>query len=157
MPAVSNIVTNGNCTGTKNVLKGTVRFGLSLVSSLLSSRRYYCSESKTILYLDTVYCKILLCVSVEINPFKHQYFSTQTNLVYLSLVYVTMITGTRRESTVVRGVTGVQIADFRLELRYIEFDDIYQFFIIVTIMAVTKYSKQPTKLSTKKSPKLRSF
>ena len=92
--AVSN-VTNGNGTGTKNVLKGTVRFGLGLVSSLLSSRRYYCSESKTILYLDTVYCKFLLYVSVEINPFKHRYFSTQTNLVYLGLVYVAMITGTR--------------------------------------------------------------
>ena len=45
VPAVSNIVTNGNGTGTKNVIKGTVRFGLSLVSSLLSSWRYYCSES----------------------------------------------------------------------------------------------------------------
>ena len=98
-----------------------MRFALSLVSSLLSSWRYYCSESKTILYLDTVYCKFLLYVSVEINKFKHQYFSTQINLVYLGLVYVTMITGTR--STVVRGVTGVYIADFRLELRYIELDD----------------------------------
>ena len=36
VPAVSNIVTNGNGTGTKNVLKGSVRLGLSLVSSLLS-------------------------------------------------------------------------------------------------------------------------
>ena len=35
--AVSNVVTNGNGTGTKNVLKGTVRLGLSLVSSLLST------------------------------------------------------------------------------------------------------------------------
>ena len=93
--------------GTINVLKLTVHFGLSLVSILLSSRHYYCSEIKTILYLDTVYCKFLLYVSVEINPFTHQYFSTQTNLVYLGLVYVTMITGTRRESTVVRGIAGV--------------------------------------------------
>ena len=69
--AVSNIVTTGNSTSTKNVLKGTVRFGLSLVSSFQSSRRYYCNESKTILYLDTVYCKFLLYVSVEINSFKH--------------------------------------------------------------------------------------
>ena len=37
MPAVSNIVTNGNGTGPKNVLKGTLRLGLSLVSSLLST------------------------------------------------------------------------------------------------------------------------
>ena len=36
VPAVSNVVTNGNGTGTKNVLKGTVCLGLSLVSSLLS-------------------------------------------------------------------------------------------------------------------------
>ena len=35
VPAVSNVVTNGNDTGTKNDLKGTVRFGLSLISSLL--------------------------------------------------------------------------------------------------------------------------
>ena len=37
VPAVSNIVTNGSGMGTKNVLKGTVHFGLSSVSSLLSS------------------------------------------------------------------------------------------------------------------------
>ena len=95
VPAVSNVVINGNGTGTKNVFKGTVRFGLSLVSSLLSSRHYYCSESKIILYLDTVHCKCLLYVSIEINSFKYRYFSTQTNLVYLGLRYVTMITGTR--------------------------------------------------------------
>ena len=107
MLAVSNVVSIGNGTGTKNVLKGTVRFGLSLVSSLPSSQGYYCRESKITLYLDTVYCKFLLYVSVEINPFKHRYFSTQTNLVYLGLVHVTMITETRSESTVVRDVTGV--------------------------------------------------
>ena len=37
VPAVSNVVTNGNGTGTKNVLKETVRLGLSLVYSLLST------------------------------------------------------------------------------------------------------------------------
>ena len=37
MPAVSNVVTNGNGMDTKNVLKGTVRLGLCLVSSLLST------------------------------------------------------------------------------------------------------------------------
>ena len=37
VPAVSNVVTNGNGTGTKYVLKGTVSLGLSLVSSLLST------------------------------------------------------------------------------------------------------------------------
>ena len=49
------------------------------------------------------------------------------------------------------------MVDFRLELRYIELDDLYQLFFIDTIMAVTNYSKQPTKPSTTKSPKLRSF
>ena len=108
MPVVSNVVTNGNGVGTNHVLKGTVRYGLSLVSSLLSSRRYYCSESKTILYLDMVYHKFLLYVNVEINTLKHLCLSTQTNLVYLGLVFVNMITRTRSESTVVlRGVTGV--------------------------------------------------
>ena len=37
VPAVTNVVTNGNGKGTKNVLKGTVRLGLSLVSSLPST------------------------------------------------------------------------------------------------------------------------
>ena len=37
VPAVSNIVTTGNSTGTKNILNGTVPLGLSLVSSLLFS------------------------------------------------------------------------------------------------------------------------
>ena len=37
VPAVSNIVTNRNGTGTKNVLKGTVHLGLCLVSNLLST------------------------------------------------------------------------------------------------------------------------
>ena len=33
VPAVSNIVTNGNGTGTKTILKGTVRLGLSCIQS----------------------------------------------------------------------------------------------------------------------------
>ena len=37
VPAVSNIVNNGNGTGTKNLSKATVRLGLCLVSSLLST------------------------------------------------------------------------------------------------------------------------
>ena len=37
VPAVSNVVTNGNDMGIKNVLKGTVRLGLSLLSCLLST------------------------------------------------------------------------------------------------------------------------
>ena len=42
-----------------------------------------------------------------------------------------------------RGLIGVYIADFHLELRYIEIDDLYQLFVIDTIMAVTKYSNLP--------------
>ena len=72
-----------------------------------------------------VYCKCLHYVCVEINPLFHRCFSTQTNLVYLGLVYVTMNTGTHSESIVVlRCVTGVSIADFHLELRYIKRDDL---------------------------------
>ena len=37
VPAVLNVVTTGNGTGTEKVLNGTVRLGLSLVSSLLST------------------------------------------------------------------------------------------------------------------------
>ena len=37
VPAVSNVVTNGNGMGAKNVLKGTACLGLSLVSGLLST------------------------------------------------------------------------------------------------------------------------
>ena len=77
VPAVSNVVTYANGTGTKNVLKRTVRFG----SPVFCLRRYYCSESKSILYLDTVYCKFLLYVSVEIDPFsceQNRHFSTQS-------------------------------------------------------------------------------
>ena len=36
------------------------------------------------------------------------------------------------------------MADFHLELRYIELYDLYQFLVIDTIMAVTKYSNQPS-------------
>ena len=36
------------------------------------------------------------------------------------------------------GVTGVYIADFRLELQYIDIDDLSRLFVIETIMAVTK-------------------
>ena len=53
---------------------------------------------------------------------------------------MTMIDGTHSESTVVlRGVTGLYMADFRLEMRHIELDDNYQLCVIDIIMAVTKY------------------
>ena len=36
------------------------------------------------------------------------------------------------------------MADFRLELRHIELEGLYQLFVIDTIMAVTKYSNLPS-------------
>ena len=70
--------------------------------------------------------------------------STQTNLLYLGLVNVTMITGTHCSlSTVVRCVSEVRIVDFRLELRYNEIYDLYQLSIIYAIMAVSKCSNLP--------------
>ena len=69
VPAVSNAVSTGNGTGTKNVLKWNrapwfVYFVCVLVSCL---RRYFHSESKPILYLDMVYCMFSLHVCVEID------------------------------------------------------------------------------------------
>ena len=46
VPAVLNVVTTGNGTGTKNVLKWNRLLGFE-----------FSSESMPILYLDTVYCK----------------------------------------------------------------------------------------------------
>ena len=55
-----------------------------------------------------------------------------------------MITRTHSESTVVRSVARVLIANLRIQLQYIELDDIYQLYVIVTIMAVTNYSNLPS-------------
>ena len=57
VPAVSNVVTNGSGTGTKNVLKGTVRLGLSLVSSLLSTAQLLFQSS---VYGATTVAKVSL-------------------------------------------------------------------------------------------------
>ena len=57
----------------------------------------HCSESKPILNLDTVDCKFLRYVSVEIDLFRceqNRHFSTQTNFQCLGLVNVSAITGT---------------------------------------------------------------
>ena len=95
VPAVLNVVTTGNGTGTKNVLKWNRAHGFEFgIHPTLCLRRYYCSEGKPILYLDMVYCKFLLYVCVEIDPFKHRQFSTQTDFPYLGFVNVSMITGT---------------------------------------------------------------
>ena len=65
VPAVSN---SGNGTGTKNVLKWNRALGFEF--GIQSS--VFVAESMPILYLDTVYCKFLLYVSIEIDPFKHR-------------------------------------------------------------------------------------
>ena len=97
MPAVLNIVTTGNGTGTKNVLKWNRALGFEFsIHPFFCLRCYYCSESKPILYQDTVYCKFLLYVCVEIDRLavnKHWQFSTQTDFPYLGLVNISMITG----------------------------------------------------------------
>ena len=70
VPAVLNVVTTVNGTGTKNVLKRNCVLGFEFsIHPIFCLRRYYCSESKPILYQDTVYCKLLLYVCVEIDPF----------------------------------------------------------------------------------------
>ena len=75
-------------------------FDFSIQSSVYGATslwRYYCRESKPILYMDTVYFKFFLYLSVEIDRLgvnKHWQFITQTNFIYLGLVNVSMITGT---------------------------------------------------------------
>ena len=69
VPAVSNVVTTGNGTGTKDVLKWNRALRFEFSNPVFCLQCYYCSESKPILYLDTVYCKFLLYVSVETDPF----------------------------------------------------------------------------------------
>ena len=73
-PVVLNVVTPGNGTGIKNVLKWNRALGFE-ISPVFCLRHYYCSESKPILYLDMVYCKFLLYVSVEIDPFSCEQMS----------------------------------------------------------------------------------
>ena len=96
VPAVSNVVTNGSCTGTKNVLKWNLALGFefSIKSSVYGATT---SESKLIVYLYNVYCKFLLYVSIEIDPFsceQNWHFSTQTKFQYLGLVNVSVLSET---------------------------------------------------------------
>ena len=67
VPAVLNVVTTGNGTGTKNVLKWNRALGFEF--SIQSSVYGTTTVAKVSLYLDMVYCKFLLYVSVEIDPF----------------------------------------------------------------------------------------
>ena len=71
MPAVLNVVTTGNGMSTKNVLKWNRALGFEFsIHPIFCLRHYNCSESKPILYQDTVYCKFLLYVYVEIDQFR---------------------------------------------------------------------------------------
>ena len=58
VPPVSNVVTTGNCTGTKNVLKWNLalRFVFSIQSSVYGATTV-AKVSLCILYLDMVHCK----------------------------------------------------------------------------------------------------
>ena len=71
VPAVSNIVTTGNGTNSKIVLKWNRVLGLEF--SIQSSVFIATTVAKVnLLYLDTVYCKFILYVSIEIDLFKHR-------------------------------------------------------------------------------------
>ena len=143
VPAVSYIVTTGNGTGTKNVLKRNCACGFVFRYPIFCLQRYYCSDSKPILYLDTVYCKFLLYVSVEIDPFSCEQTSViwhPNELMLVSLLGLVVVG--------VRCATGVLIADFALNCDTLN----------LTIFSITSpYSNlsTKTKLSTKKSLKLR--
>ena len=67
-PAVLNVVTTGYGTGTKNVLKWNRALGLefSIQSSVFGATTV---AKLCLLYLDSVYCKFLLDVSLEIDLF----------------------------------------------------------------------------------------
>ena len=91
VPAISNVVTNGNGTGTKNVLwNRELGFVFSIQSSVYSA----ITVAKITTYSLPGY-GLLYYVSVEIDAFRCKQMSTQTNLLYLGLVNVTMIAGTR--------------------------------------------------------------
>ena len=67
-----------------------LRFEFSIQSSVYSAT----TVAKVSLFPT---CKFLLYVSVEIDPFgceKNRQFGTQTNLLYLGLVNVSMVTWT---------------------------------------------------------------
>ena len=67
VPTVLNVVTTGNGMGTNNVLKWNRALGFEF--SIQFSVYGATIAKVTLLYLDTIYCKFLLNVSIEINPF----------------------------------------------------------------------------------------
>ena len=96
VPAVLNVVTNGNGTGTKNVLKlnRALRFEFSIQSSVYGAT----TVAKINLFSTWTRSTVSFYSSVEIDPFsceqKHRQFSTQSNFLSKGRVNVCMITGT---------------------------------------------------------------
>ena len=76
VPAVLNVVTTGNGSCTINVFKWNRPLGFEFSIHFSVFAVLFCSESKPFLYLDMVYCKFLLYVSVEIDLFSCEQTST---------------------------------------------------------------------------------
>ena len=96
MPAVLNVVTTGNGTGTKNVLKWNRALGFEF--SIQSSVYGATTVAKVSLFSTWTRCtvsfyamKALKYTRLVVN--KHRQFSNQTNFLYLGHVNVCMITG----------------------------------------------------------------
>ena len=96
VPAVLNVVTTGNRTGTKNVLKWNRALGFEF--SILSSVYGATTVAKVSLFSTWTRSTVsFYYVSVEIDPFscvQNRHFSTQTNFQYLGLVSVSTNTWT---------------------------------------------------------------
>ena len=96
VPAVFNVVTTGNSTGTKNVLKWNRALGFEF--SIQSSVYGATTVAKVSLFSTWTRYTIgfYSYVSAEIGPFsceQHRQFSTQSIFIYLVHVNVCMITG----------------------------------------------------------------
>ena len=89
MPAVSHIVTTGNNKGTNHALG----FEFSIQSSVFGDT----TVAKVNLFSTRTRSTVsfLLYVSIQIYPFTHRKFNTQTKLLYLGFVNVTIFSGTR--------------------------------------------------------------
>ena len=97
VPAVLNVVTTGNGTGTKNVLKWNRTLGFEF--SIQSSVNGAITVAKVSLFSTWTRCTVSF-YSMQASKLtrlvvnKHRQFSTQSNFHYLGRVNVCMITGT---------------------------------------------------------------
>ena len=69
MPAVLNVITTGNGTGTKKIFEWNRALGFEFSIQPSVYGAITVAKVQPILYLDTVYCKFLLYVSLEIDTF----------------------------------------------------------------------------------------